>query len=49
MVVIEAYRDKPSTENLKFGRRGFPAASVKRATVATEDPIPVVEDLVAGG
>jgi len=46
-VVIEAYRDKPSTENLQFGRRGFPAASVERATVATEDPIPVFEDMVA--
>jgi hypothetical protein len=48
-VVIEAYRDKPSAENLQFGRRGFPAASVERATVATEDPIPVVEDMVSGG
>jgi hypothetical protein len=47
-VVIEAYRDEPSTENLEFGRRGFPAASAQRATVATEDPIPVVEDMVAG-
>ena len=48
-VVIEAYRDKPSADDLAFGRRGFPAASVQKATVSTEDPIPVVEDMLAGG
>jgi hypothetical protein len=48
-VVIEAYRDKPSSDDLAFGRRGFPAASVQKATVNTEDPIPVVEDMLAGG
>lgn len=48
-VVIEAYRDQPSSENLEFGRRGFPDVSVHRVVVATTDPIPVVEDLVSGG
>lgn len=47
-VVIEAYRKSPSDENLDFGRRGFPGAYVKRATVRTSDPIPVYEDLVGG-
>lgn len=48
-VVIEAYRDQPSVENLDFGRRGFPDAYVKRVVVSTTDPIPVVEELLAGG
>ena len=48
-VVIEAYRDQPSSENLEFGRRGFPDASVSRVVVATANPIPVVEDMVSGG
>jgi hypothetical protein len=43
-VVFEAYRDEPSTENLDFGRRAFPDAYVKSATVLTSDPIPVYED-----
>jgi hypothetical protein len=46
-VIIEAYRESPSTENLQFGRRGFRGAYVKRATVRTADPIPVYEDLVS--
>ncbi len=48
-VVIEAYRDQPSSENLEFGRRGFPDASVRRVVVTTTDPIPVVEDMISGG
>lgn len=47
-VVIEAYRSKPAVENVAFGRRGFPDAYVKRATVRTSDPIPVYEDMVDG-
>jgi hypothetical protein len=47
-VVIEAYRSEPSAENLDFGRRGFPDAYVKQATVKTADPIPVYEDMVGG-
>ena len=45
-VVVEAYRGEPSQENLQFGRRGFPDVYVKQATVKTEDPIPVYEDMV---
>lgn len=45
-VIIEAYRDEPSSENLDFGRRGFPDAQVVEATVLTEDPIPVYEELM---
>jgi hypothetical protein len=44
-VVLEAYRKPPSEENLQFGKRGFPGAYVKRATVRTTDPIPVYDDL----
>jgi hypothetical protein len=47
-VIIEAYRSEPSAENLDFGRRGFPDAYVKQATVRTVDPIPVYEDMVGG-
>lgn len=47
-VIIEAYRSKPSVENVAFGRRGFPDAYVKRATVRTSDPIPVYEHMVDG-
>jgi hypothetical protein len=46
-VIVEAYRESPSTENLQFGRRGFRGAYVKRATVRTADPIPVYDDLVS--
>ncbi len=46
-VVIEAYENPPADENLQFGRRGFPDAYVKKATVLTDDPIPVYEQLVA--
>ena len=45
-VVFEAYRDYPSPENIAFGRRPFPGAYVKSATVRTSDPIPVYEDMV---
>ncbi|MCE5254261.1 MAG: hypothetical protein LLG45_08680 [Actinomycetia bacterium] len=45
-VIIEAYRDEPSEEALAFARRGFPDAYVKEATVLTEDPIPVYEELM---
>ena len=46
-VVIEAYRNRPSDENLQFDKRGFSGAYVKQATVRTSGPIPVYED-VAG-
>lgn len=45
-VVLEAYRNEPSPENLDFDRRGFPSAYVQRAAVRTSDPIPVYEDVV---
>jgi hypothetical protein len=47
-VVLEAYRNEPSPENLEFDRRGFPDAQVESATVRTADPIPVYEDVVGG-
>ncbi len=47
-VILEAYRNEPSPENLDFGRRGFPDAYVRHATVRTSDPIPVYEDMVEG-
>ncbi len=47
-VVFEAYRAYPSEENIDFGRRPFPDAYVKSATVLTDDPIPVYEDLTGG-
>jgi hypothetical protein len=47
-VIIEAYRQQPSPENIQFGERGFPNAYVKKATVKTSDPIPVYEDLTGG-
>jgi hypothetical protein len=43
-VVIEAYRENPSAENVEFGQRAFPNAYVVRATVKTTEPIPVYED-----
>ena len=43
-VVIEAYKENPSAENVDFGRRAFPNAYVVRAKVMTADPIPVYED-----
>jgi hypothetical protein len=45
-VVLEAYLDYPSAENLQFCRRAFPEAYVKKATVLTSDPIPVYEEIV---
>lgn len=45
-VVIEAYHDQPPQEDLQFDHRGFPRATVVQASVNTEDPIPVVEDVV---
>ena len=45
-VIVEAYRDEPSAENLDFARRAFPEAHVVEATVLTEDPIPVYEEIM---
>lgn len=45
-VVAEAYRKKPSQENLNLARRAFPDAYVKTAVVRASSPIPVYEDLV---
>jgi hypothetical protein len=45
-VILEAYWDEPSPENLDFDRRGFPEAYVTSATVMTSDPIPLYEDMV---
>ncbi len=45
-VVVEAYRDEPSAENLDFGRRAFPDLKVVEATVLSDDPIPVYEEIM---
>lgn len=45
-VVVEAYRKAPSAENMQLARRGFPRATVVKATVRTSEPIPVYEDMV---
>ena len=45
-VIVEAYRDEPSAENLEFGRRAFPDPQVVEATVLTDDPIPVYEEIM---
>ena len=45
-VLVEAYRDEPSAENLDFGRRAFPDLQVVEATVLTSDPIPVYEEIM---
>jgi hypothetical protein len=45
-VIVEAYRDEPSAENLDFGRRAFPDLQVVKATVLTGDPIPVYEEIM---
>jgi hypothetical protein len=45
-VIVEAYRDEPSAENLDFGRRAFPDLQVVEATVLTGDPIPVYEEVM---
>ena len=47
-VIVEAYRQQPSPENIQFGQRGFPDAHVVKATVKTSDPIPVYEDVTGG-
>ncbi|MDP3631264.1 MAG: hypothetical protein Q8S43_10000 [Actinomycetota bacterium] len=47
-VVIEAYRERPSQENMDFARRAFPDAYVRRAVVGVSAPIPVYEDMVDG-
>jgi hypothetical protein len=46
-VVVEAYRKKPSQEDLDLARRAFPDAYVKSATVRANAPIPVYEDRVS--
>ena len=46
LVIVEAYRTKPSKENLDFAKRAFPDASVRKAIVRTSDPIPMYEELV---
>ncbi len=43
-VVAEAYYEQPSVENIDLGKRAFPDAYVKKATVKTATPIPVYED-----
>ena len=40
-VIFEAYDGYPSIEDLEFCRRPFPDAYVKKATVLTDDPIPI--------
>ena len=45
-VIVEAYKTKPSKENLDFAKRAFPDASVRKAIVRTSDPIPMYEELV---
>lgn len=43
-VILEAYDESPSAENVEFGRRAFPDAYVTSAKVLASDPIPVYED-----
>jgi hypothetical protein len=45
-VIVEAYKTRPSKENLDFAKRAFPDAFVRKAIVRTSDPIPVYEELV---
>jgi hypothetical protein len=46
-IVVEPYRDKKHVgEQMVFAQRGFPDAYATRATVMTNDPIPVYEDAV---
>jgi hypothetical protein len=45
-IVMEAYRNAPSKENLELARRAFPDAYVRRATALVTKPIPVYEELV---
>lgn len=45
-VIVEAYKRKPSQENLDFAKRVFPDASVRKAVVRTSDPIPVYNELI---
>jgi len=45
-IIFEAYREYPSEDNIDFCRRAFPGAYVKSATVLTDDPIPVYEDMM---
>jgi hypothetical protein len=47
-VVVEAYRAKPSSDNMLFARRGFADAHVIAVTDLVTDPVPVYEDLVGG-
>ena len=48
-VVIEAYRDASHAQDgATWDKRGFADCYVRKATVLTSDPIPVVEDLTTG-
>lgn len=48
-VVIEAYRDAShARDGATWDKRGFAGCYVRKATVLTSDPIPVVEDLTTG-
>jgi hypothetical protein len=40
-VVIQAYEERPSVQEIDLCRRAFPRATVERVRVRTEDPIPV--------
>lgn len=44
-VVIEAYDNAPSSENLEFARRAFAGAEAVEVVVRTQDPIPVYEQI----
>ncbi len=45
-VIVEAYKAKPSQENLDLAKRAFPDASIRKAIVRTSDPIPIYEELI---
>jgi|GEM_PF-3425297 hypothetical protein len=44
-IIMEAYREHPSEENIQFAMRAFPDAVIKKAVARNEDPIPVYEDM----
>jgi len=47
-IVAEASKNKPSKEDVQSMQSRFPGAYVKKATVLTDEPIPVYEDMVEG-
>lgn len=46
-VIVEAYKNSPSSDNQDFDRKGFPDLTIEQATMIGDDPIPVYEDQVS--